>query len=372
MIIMALDHTRDFVNVSAMSFAPEDLTKTTVALFVTRWITHFCAPVFMFTAGIGAFLRLERDGDRRALSRFLWTRGLWLVALELTAVRFVFFFNVNYDTTFLLVFWVLGLAMIALAALIYLPFPVLVAFSVGMIALHNLADSVTPAQFGAYGRWWNLLHQPGLLNTDPLLIVGYPLMPWIAVMAAGFCFGRVYRLPGDERRKLLIRSGLALTAAFFVIRYANIYGDLRPWSVQPQPGFTVLSFFNATKNPPSLDFLLMTLGPAILFLGLIDRAQPKTSSPFVVFGRTPLFYFIVHFAVIHALSIAMALGRYGWQPWVFTPPPTIGGAGFPAGYGWSLPTTYLVWAVVVATMYPMCRWLATLKATRREWWLSYL
>jgi uncharacterized membrane protein len=374
MIIMALDHTREFVNASALMFNPEDLSKTTFALFFTRWITHFCAPVFAFTAGMGAFLRLERGLGKGEMSKFLWTRGLWIVLLEFTAVRLVFFFHFRLgDPTFLLVFWMLGLSMIALAVLIHLPFRVLAAFSIVTIALHNLLDSISPAQFGAYGWIWNVLHQPGLIYAKPVVIVAYPLIPWIGVMSAGFCFARIYRWPSERRRKLLIATGLAITAAFVLIRFANVYGDLRPWVAQPRPGFTLLAFLRTNKYPPSLDFLLMTLGPAITFLGIVDRWQPRVTNPMIVFGRTPQLYFIVHIAVIHLLAIGMGYLRYGAQPFLWQPSPEIGGAPiYPAGYGWSLAQTYLAWISVVIVMYPICRWLANLKATRRAWWLSYL
>ncbi len=372
MVIMALDHTREFVNASALVFNPEDLSRTTAALFFTRWITHFCAPVFMFTAGLGAFLRLERTG-RRALARFLWTRGLWLIVLEFTVVRFVFYFNLDYNPTFLLVFWVLGLAMVALAGLIYLPFPLLAGVSGAMIVLHNLADTIRPADFGPYGWLWNVLHQPGLIYPAPAVIVAYPLIPWIGVMAAGFCFGRVYRLPDDRRQRVLIITGLALTAAFVVIRFVNVYGDPQPWTAQSQPGFTLLSFLRTTKYPPSLLFLLMTLGPAIAWLGVVDRVKFAVANPLIVFGRTPQFYFIAHLAVIHLFAVALGFARYGAQPFLWLPSPNIGGAPtYPAGYGWSLPTTYVVWIAVVAVMYPLCRRLAALKAARRDWWISYL
>jgi len=375
MVIMALDHTREFVHAGAQVFNPEDLTKTTYILFFTRWITHFCAPVFAFTAGMGAFLKGERGGTTGDLSKFLLTRGLWLVVLEFTIVRLAFFYRIDIadDPTFLLVFWMLGISMIVLAALIHLPFRALAAVSVAMVALHNLLDKITPAQFGGYGWIWNVLHQPGLIYPKPVVIVAYPLIPWIGVMAAGFCFARVYRLPDEQRRKTLLITGLAITSAFLLIRFANVYGDLRPWVAQPRPGFTPLAFLRTNKYPPSLDFLMMTLGPAITFLGLFDRARPSTSNPVIVFGRTPQFYFIVHIAVIHLFAIILGYVRYGAQPFLWKPSPTIGGAPiYPAGYGWSLMTTYLVWAAVVVVMYPTCRWLANLKASRREWWLSYL
>lgn len=374
MVIMAIDHTREFVNISAMSFNAEDLTQTTFALFFTRWITHFCAPVFMFTAGIGAYLRLQRGGTKAELSKFLWTRGLWLLLLELTVVRLTFFFDVSYNPIFLLVFWSIGMSMIALAAMIHLPFRAILAVSVAMIAFHNLADRITPEQLGVAPWLWNIFHRPGLLLANPVLIVGYPLIPWIGVIGVGFCFGHLYGRPSDERRRIMIWMGVTMTVAFVALRFVNVYGDPLHWTTQSRTGFTLLSFLRATKYPPSLLFLLMTLGPAIAFLGLIDKVQPKPANPLVVFGRTPQFYFIMHIAVIHVVAILLGVVRYGYQPFLLTPPPTMGGPNplYPADYGWGLTTTYLVWVVVVIVMYPMCRVLARLKASRRDWWLSYL
>lgn len=376
MVIMALDHTRDFVHAEAMAFRPEDLTQTTAAIFLTRWVTHFCAPVFMFCAGLGASFWLERHhAGTRALSRFLWTRGLWLILLEVTAVHFGFFFNFQYELVLLLVFWALGVSMIALAGLIHLPWPVLMGLSVGLILLHNLADGVTAVSFGQAAWVWNLLHQPGVIPAGgSLLLVGYPLVPWVGVMAAGFCFGRVYRLPPDRRSRMLVRFGLGLTAGFIVLRAVNVYGDPNPWSEQGTPLFTVLSFLNTTKYPPSLLFLLMTLGPAIALLGWIDGARPDARNPLLVFGRVPLFYFVLHLPLIHAMAIGMTWLRYGAQPFLFTPPPTLGTPRdvFPPDYGWSLGVTYAMWIVAVVALYPICLWFSRLKQRRTEWWLRYL
>jgi len=375
MVIMALDHTRDYVDAAAMAFPPEDLMQTTPAIFFTRWITHVCAPVFMFSAGTSAYLRLQRGATRAALSRFLWTRGLWLIVLEFTIVRIGFFFDLTFSPVFLLVFWALGMSMIALAALVYLPPRALAALSVAMIALHNLFDGVNAAQLGASGWLWQVLHAPGLLTPGPpVVIVAYPLVPWIGVMAAGFCFGQVYRLAPERRRTILIATGLGLIAAFVVVRGLNVYGDPRPWAVQSRSLYTWLSFLNATKYPPSLAFLLMTLGPAILFLGLIDRRRLSERHPLVVFGRVPLFYFVLHIPLIHALAIGLTWLRYGNAPFLFLPPPTLGTPRnlFPPDYGWELWVTYAVWAGVVAALYPVCVWFARLRARRRDWWLSYL
>lgn len=377
MVIMALDHTRDFVHSAAMAFRPEDLAQTTAAIFFTRWITHFCAPVFMFTAGLGACLWLDRGGRTApALSRFLVTRGLWLVLLEVTVVRFAFFFDVDYrGLVLLLVFWALGLGMIALAGLIHVPFRVLLACSAGVIALHNLFDRVQASSFGAASWLWNVLHQPGpIMTSGPVVVVAYPLVPWIAVMAAGFCCGRVYRLPEDRRSRLLVRLGVALTAAFLALRLLNVYGDPNPWSAQRTPLLTLLSFLNTTKYPPSLSFLLMTLGPALVLLGWIDRARPGERNAILVFGRVPMFYFVVHLFAIHAIAIALTWTRYGAQPFLFLPPPTLGTPlnAFPPGYGWSLAATYGVWVAVVAALYPACLWFSRVKQRRREWWIRYL
>lgn len=379
MIIMALDHTREFIHTGAMTFQPEDLTRTTPILFFTRWITHFCAPVFMFTAGMSVWFKLHRDQDRAGLARFLVSRGLWLVLLEVTVVRFAFFLNWTFDPIFLLVFWALGLSMVALAALIWLPTPLIAGVSIAMIALHNLVaplSGATLAEMGWWGKLAMVLHQPGLLWPSPVTIVSYPLVPWIGVMAGGFALARVYAWPGERRRRALIAGGLALTVLFVALRSLNVYGDLRPWAMQDRGAvFTALSFLNTTKYPPSLDFLLMTLGPALLVLGLIDKINPRNTNPFVVFGRTPLFYFVAHIFAVHAVAILLGWWTYGWQPFLLLPPPTLGTPleQFPSGYGWSLPATYAAWLFVVLALYPACRWYAEFKRRRRDlWWLSYL
>jgi uncharacterized membrane protein len=221
---------------------------------------------------------------------------------------------------------------------------------------------------------WQILHVPGLLAVEPLTLVAYPLVPWIGVMSAGYCFGRVYRLPSEQRRQLLLRLGFVLAAGFLAIRALNLYGDPRPWSAQADPVLTALSFLNTTKYPPSLAFLLMTLGPAILLLGWLDRIRVSERNPLLVLGRVPLFYFVLHLAVIHAVAIGLTWLRYGATPFLFLPPPTLGTPRnlFPPDYGWSLWTVYVITAAVVAVLYPLCLWFARRKATRREWWLSYL
>jgi uncharacterized membrane protein len=375
MVFMAIDHTRDFIHAGAMAFRPEDLTQTTAAIFFTRWITHFCAPAFMFCAGLGAWFWRERGRTTAELSRFLATRGLWLIVLEFTVVRWGFFFSLTTGPVILLVFWALGMCMVALALLIQLPYPATLATSLGLIALHNLADRVAASWFGPLAWLWQVLHQQAAIAAGGLVfVVAYPLVPWIGVMGAGFCFGRMYGLPGDRRRTLLLRLGIGLTLAFVALRWVNVYGDPSPWTAQHTPVFTVMSFLNCTKYPPSLLFLLMTLGPAIVLLGLLDGVRVSAGNPLLVFGRVPLFYFVLHIPLIHAVAIALTWLRYGHAPFLFLPPPTLGTPGnvFPADYGWTLGATYAVTAGVVCALYPICLWYARLKASRRDWWLGYL
>lgn len=375
MIVMALDHVRDFAHAGAAVFSPTDLTKTTALLFLTRWVTHFCLPVFLLTAGAGAYLRGQRSGKGK-LAAFLWKRGLWFVLLEVTVMRLAynFSFSLQYPY-FLLVLWIFGLCMLALAALIYLPTRVLAAVSLAALLGEGLLDRVQAAQLGPAGWLWTLLHQPGLIALGGAsALISYPLIPWLFVMSAGYATGPVWRWEAADRRRLFQRVGVGLTLAFVVIRWANAYGDPAPWSVQKSSVFTVLSFLNCTKYPGSLDFLLMTLGPAFLLLAWMEGRRWSDRNPVVVFGRVPLFYFVLHFFLIHLLVGAMAWARYGSAALFFSPVPAMGGSAklFPAGFGWNLAVVYALWAVVVALLYPACRWFANLRKVRRDWWLSYL
>ena len=378
MILMALDHTRDFVHSGAMSFSPDDLNRTTAILFLTRWVTHICAPTFMFLAGVSAFLRFERDGSIRRLSRFLWTRGLWLLAIELTVMRLAMNFSLSMaNPLLLLVLTALGLSMIVLAGLVHLPGRVLLPVSLAVILLHNTLDGIQPSRFGAYAGLWNLLHQPGVIMLSGLVIVvGYPLIPWFAVMAAGFGAGPAMLMEPARRQRLLRYTGPVLVGLFVLIRAVNVYGDPAPWSRQPSSVMTVLSFLRTTKYPPSLQFLLMTLGPALLLLSWFDRVKPRWQEPLVVIGHVPLFFYVVHFWAIHLVVAGMSWLRYGRASltFLFHPLPSMGGppALFPSGFGYPLWVAYLVWIGVVVAMYPLCRWYAAVKRTRRAWWLSYL
>ncbi|HWA56542.1 MAG TPA: heparan-alpha-glucosaminide N-acetyltransferase domain-containing protein [Gemmatimonadales bacterium] len=378
MVIMALDHVRDFVHRGAMEYSPTDLTRTSPELFFTRWITHFCAPTFMLTAGLGAFLWMQRGRTRADLSRFLVTRGLWLCLLELTVMRLAYNFSFSLQYPLLLiVLWVLGVCMIGLAGLIWLPRPWLWAFCLLAIAGHNLADGIGANALGSLGWAWNLVHQPGAFTIGKVVVfVAYPLLPWVAVMGLGYCIGEWYLLAPERRRRRLTIAGVACVLGFLVVRGLNVYGDPAPWSAQASGTFTFLSFLNTTKYPPSLAFLLMTLGPALLLLAWLDRETPAWSRPLNVFGRVPLFYFVAHFYSAHLAAVLLGFLRYGSRAAGFTfyPVPSMGApAGvYPADYGFSLGVTWLVYAAIVLLMYPACRWFSGVKSRSGAWWVSYL
>jgi uncharacterized membrane protein len=377
-VIMALDHVRDYTSIAAMNFSPTDLSRTTSAIFFTRWITHFCAPVFAFTAGIGAFFWYQHGRTLAQLSRFLFTRGLWLMLLEVTVLRFIMFFQWQWHgAVFVLtVFWMLGLSMVVLAALVYLPAKLLGPVSLIVIASHDLFDGVDPARFGRLAPLWDILHQQAAIPVrGAIFVTAYPLVPWLAVMALGFCCGSIFVWDSLRRRRFLIRGGLLLSVLFIVLRAWNHYGDPSPWSSQSSKLFTLLSFLNTTKYPPSLSFLLMTLGPALLVLALLEHRSFSLANPLIVFGRVPFFFFLFHFSLAHSFAILLGLFRYGPRSFLLLPAPSIGGPPelFPSGYGFRLPIVFSIWLAVVLISYPACRWYAGVRARRRDlWWLTYL
>jgi uncharacterized membrane protein len=378
MVLMALDHVRDFFT-NHPGDPAANLATTTAGLFVTRWVTHFCAPVFVFLAGAGVYLAGARGKPKSELARFLLTRGLWLVVVELTLVRWGWFFDVGYGFSVLQVIWALGVSMIVLAALIFLPVRAVAAFGAALVVGHNLLDGVHAADLGAAGPLWNLLHESGMLHPfGRALLVVYPLVPWVGVMALGYASGVVLTRPPDERRRVLVRLGAALTLAFVVLRAVNHYGDPHPWTAQRSPLFTAFAFLACTKYPPSLDYLLMTLGPAILLLGVVDarlgRAgqTPRWARPFVTFGRVPFFYYVLHVPLVHGLAVALgaatmgAAGANAIAHKILLPDAESARVGFPLG------VVYLAWIVVVLLLYPACKWFAGVKARSRSAWLSYL
>jgi uncharacterized membrane protein len=376
MVIMALDHVRDYFHNQSQHFAPEDLTQTDGWLFFTRWITHFCAPSFVFLAGTAAYLYGQRGRTTGEVSRFLWTRGLWLIVLELTIVAwFGWDLGINLTDPGLAVIWALGASMIVLAALVWLPWRVLLGFSIALIVFHNTLDGIRPEQFGSAHWIWRLLHVRGPLSGMGTGVrVGYPLIPWIGVMAVGYCFGRVLDLDSERRRGLFVRLGAGLTAAFVVLRWSNLYGDPFPWTVQPSITLTIASFLNCEKYPPSFLYLLMTLGPMLLALAAFEHVRARASNPLLVFGRVPLFYYLLHVPLLHTGAVVAAQWRYGYFAFILERPPSLRGPrpGFPADYGFDLWVVYLVWAAVVLALYPLCRWYAGVKQRSKSPVLSYL
>jgi uncharacterized membrane protein len=374
MILMAIDHVRVYAGVPAGG--------PTFGVFFTRWVTHFVAPAFVFLAGTAAYLHGRKLGDRAALSRFLATRGLFLVLLELTVIRVMWTFNLDFAHYMLAgVIWVIGWCMVLMAAAVWLPTAAVGAIGVAIVALHNVADVFMPQIRAAYpdGAPWPLalLYLGGAVRLGPdgpPLLILYVLVPWIGVMMAGYAFGRVAELPPDRRRALCIRLGLALTALFVLLRALDVYGDPRPWSGPDAAarGPALVRFLNTTKYPASLSFLLMTLGPAILLVGLAERWRGAVARAVETFGRVPMFYYLLHIPVIHVAACLVSLAREGRvNPWLFgnhpmDPPPV------PDGYRWSLALLYAVWALSVVALYFPSRWYARVRAERRRPWMSYI
>ena len=379
MVIMALDHTRDFF--TFVRFSPEDMAHTNLALFFTRFITHYCAPTFSFLAGTGAYLSTRRGKSISQVSYFFFTRGLWLVIVELTIVDFAWGFAPWVQGG---VIWGLGWSMVAMALIVRLPVRWIAALGVVMIATHNLLDGINPASFGKFYWAWILLHSPGriALTDNFAFSARYVLIPWVGVMSAGFAFGALLSRP--DRRKWILTLGFSLTAAFLLLRAVNLYGNgtaglpfgypraAGPWSVHPTFSMTVISFFDTLKYPPSLDYLLMTLGPALVLLGLLDgvKAERGFTRVLLVFGRVPMFYYVLHLYTIHLLAIVVSLAFH--QP-VLHGSVIADFAQKPPGYGHSLPFVYAMWILAVAILYLPCRWFMEFRARHRDWaWLSYL
>ncbi len=374
MLIMALDHVRDYFHNSAFLFNPTDLTHTSTVLFFTRWITHFCAPVFAFLAGVSACISGNRK-SRKALSAFLFTRGLWLMIAEIVLITLSWTFNPHYTVFILQVIWALGFGMICLSLLVFLPRPLILVTGLVLVLGHNTLDNIHVAGngFGAYG--WAFLHDQHFFASSHVdVFMGYPVIPWVGIMTLGYCTGYLYLPPFDaaRRKKWLVYLGSIAIAVFIVLRMVNVYGDPSPRSTGFSSWFNLLSFLNTTKYPPSLLYTLMTLGPALLFLAFTERPLNAFTQKVVVFGRVPMFYYIVHIVLIHlaALVAAEATG-YSWHnmiltTWVTEMPQL-------KGYGFSLPVVYLLWLVTIVILYPLCKWYDRYKTDHREqWWLSYV
>lgn len=387
MVIMLLDHTRDYVHAEVFRFNPVDLAQTTPTIFLTRWFTHFCAPVFVYLAGTGAWLQLKRGKSRAELSSFLVSRGLWLIVLEFTLVRFGVWFNVDYRFLGVgQVIWAIGVSMIVLAGLIHMPWTAVLSVGLGMILVHNAFDVFRVAPWtgpgsavpGVGAKLWMIVHQGGTFPVagwpGPVIRFLYPLVPWIGVMATGFAFGRVYDLEEAVRRRWLLRLGLLATAGFLLLRATNLYGDPGEWAVQKNALFTVFSFVNCEKYPPSLLFLLMALGPAILALAWfergndVDQDRAMLSKTLVTWGRVPLFFYLLQWPTAHGISWILHKAAGKPTAWLFMS----FDAPEPLGVGFDLPVVYVAWLAGLVMLYPLCAWFAGVKARRKDWWLSYL
>lgn len=374
MIIMALDHVRDYFHADAFMYNPIDLERTNVALFFTRWFTHFCAPVFVFLAGTSAFFVGTRKG-KKELSSFLLKRGLWLILLEVTIINFAWFFNVQFSLITLTVIWALGMGMVLLSAAVHLPYKLMFAIGLMLVAGHNLLDPIKIQGDSAEAIGWSILHVfNGFQLGHFFLFVGYPILPWTGVMLLGYCFGALYKpsVNAELRKNILLLLGAGLILLFVIIRFINSYGDPAPWSVQQSGIFTFLSFINVSKYPPSLLYVLVTLGPAMIFLAFAEKFTGKISQYVIALGRVPMFYYILHLYLIHIIGVVAALATgYQFSDMVFTT--WVTDSPNLKGYGFSLAVTYLVWIAVVLSLYPLCLWYDRYKtANRDKWWLSYL
>jgi uncharacterized membrane protein len=377
MIIMALDHTRDYFARSAYLFDPTDLHQTTVALFFTRWITHYCAPIFMLLAGVAAYLYGIKNG-RKALSYFLLTRGIWLILVEMFIVTLGWTFNPHFTIYILQVIWAFGISMIVLSGLVSggARNGWLLAIAGILIAGHDLLDGFHVGGNGGVAFAWAFLHEQRLFLFGHIVVfMGYPILPWIGLIILGYCLGRLYSPEVDpqRRKKMLWRLGWGAIGLFILIRAIDGYGDPAPWSTQPRAIFTVLSFFNVSKYPPSLLYILMTIGPALLFLSVAEKPLNTVTRPIAVFGRVPMFFYLVHIYLLHGLAVigAMLSGHAASDMTVMTT--WVTGNTRLQGYGFSLGVVYAVWVGVIVLLYPVCKWFDGYKrkhvAQRR--WLSY-
>ena len=368
MVLMAIDHVRVYSGVPAGG--------PTFGVFFTRWITNFVAPAFVFLAGTSAYLYSRKLSDRWSLSKFLLSRGLWLIFLELTFLRVAWTFNLDFQHYLLAgVIWMIGWSMIALAAAVYLPRPAIATIGIALIAFHNLTNLFRPQlahAFGPDGPNWllRIIYFGGAVEigkSGPPLLILYVLVPWIGLMFAGYAFGPITQQSADARRRISLRFGLALTALFIALRLAGIYGDPRPWDRH-----TLFSFLNTAKYPASLEYLCMTIGPMFLLWALAEGWTGRLAKVIETFGRVPMFYYLLHIPLIHLAACVVSLMREGHvDPWLFTNHPLDPGP-LPAGYMWSLPLLYLVYAVCLVLLYFPCRWYANLKATKRSRLLSYI
>lgn len=378
MVIMALDHVRDYVHVTANTDDPLNFATTTPFLYFTRWITHFCAPVFVFLSGTSVYLQSLRK-TKKELSAFLIKRGLWLIFVEIAIISLAWTFNPQYGFIPLQVIWAIGICMVILGLLIWLPFNAILGIGLVIVFGHNLLDIPESAEGFTPNFWWDILHHgffvPYQLIPGHNFIIVYPFLPWLGLMMLGYCTGIFFtaKYSEEQRRKIFIRIGLSLISIFIVVRFINIYGDPHPWSTQKDGLFTFLSFMNVHKYPPSLLFLCIIIGPGFLLLAFLERIKNAFTNVMQIYGRVAFFYYILHLYLIHLVAVVFffvrghsfneAINNSNQFPFNFVIP----------GEGYGLAGVYAVWAFVVIALYPLCRWYNNYKTRHKEkWWLSYL
>jgi uncharacterized membrane protein len=375
MVVMALDHVRDFFHYTASTDSPTNMATTTTALFLTRWITHFCAPTFLFLAGISAYLMAQKKTVRQ-LSFFLIKRGFWLVLVEIAIVALAWTYNPFYNLIILQVIWAIGLSMIILGCIIWLPSNVILLAGLMIIGLHNNLDYIEASRHGQVNILWELAHhgyfKPVRLSANHLFVIVYAFLPWTGIMFTGYGLGQIFvsGFYAKERRRILFGMGAFFILLFICFRYINQYGDPAPWHTQKNTLFTLLSFINLSKYPPSFDYITMTLGAALIMLGFLDRISKNSFSFLRVFGSVPFFFYVLHLYMIHAITVIVFFIQ-GYprkdiapqhSPFFFRPD----------HFGFHLPGVFLIWALVILILYPLCKWYYKYKTTHSQWWLSYL
>lgn len=375
MVIMALDHARDYFHKDAFLFDPLDLERTTPILFFTRFITHFCAPTFVLLAGTSIRITEQRK-NKNEISWFLFTRGLWLVILEVTIVRFGIMFNLSYDVIVMQVIWAIGFSMMVFSAIVRLPLKYILALGLAITFLHDILHLIRLQPDDPYVLLWTLIHQAGFVQATPTFgaLVPYPFLPWLGILTLGYCLGEWYtkKYESAPRRKLLLSTGIGAIVLFVILRGFNIYGDPTQWSVQKDALYSFMSFINVTKYPVSLQYALVTLGPVLIILAWLEQVNGRALKPFGIIGRVPLFYYVLHFYLLHLGSIVLLMIRTGKSLPDIDFSFTAGFGGIPPGEGYPLIGAYIAWISVVLFLYPFCVWYDRYKSTHRRWWLSYL
>jgi len=375
MLIMAIDHTRDFFHIHGADQEPTDLVMTTPILFFTRWITHFCAPIFLFLSGMSAFLAGQKRTPKQQMS-FLAKRGIWLIIVEVVVITFGISFNPLYNVIILQVIWAIGWSMLILALLVRTSMAVIITTGCLLVFGHNLLDYLSLPKEGALPIFINvIINSPRVLipvGTNRFIYDLYTILPWTGVMLLGYAFGTLYVRSFDtsKRKKILLGSGIFLVLLFVIVRFINRYGDPAPWSPQKDPVFTFLSFINTTKYPPSLQYLSMTIGPGLISLSLLENARNKFARVLMVYGKVPFFYYVVHFYLLHLLCVIFFFASgYGAKDIV---DPNLPFLFRPMHFGFDLWVVYALWLFVVVVLYRPCKWFNNYKATHHQWWLTYI